>query len=332
MKNISKRILLIGLVGLMLASLLACDQIGQGNIAGEDPEGQNTPVSTNPYDNLKGSVWKKVGASGAMIGDYIASNEIRDQGIPLEFFTEEGLIYKAEDGRYFVNGENQPDNMYNPFHYRAYVDPNSPENDIYLLIQYASKHLGQNENNPDIYLATYMLQYELDDENYETFLKLDGDRLIKDFIQEMDRQFEERVIFKSVVTQDLVNNGSHVKNEHWTRNGFPNIFVADVDYNNATITYGATSKEGIRYFNLKMRETNGWIRAQQEDGLTEEECDSSINMSIMNTPVGKCLVKFQVNGRGCAVTSEEAKQLYNTTDRIQELEEININAQEKTLH
>ena len=343
MKDEFNRIIATGMLALLIANFAACDEISQedinnsvitdtsGNIVAVDPGGFTTSTSQNPYDELGGSIWKNVRNSGAMSGDKIYSNEIYQQGLPLEFLTQEGLIYMQDNGWYAVNGENQPTDRYNPFTYRAFVNPNSSENEVYLLIQYASDDLGQNENNENIYLATYMLQYELDDDNYETFLKLDGDRTIKHFIQEMDRQFEEKVIFKSVVAQNMVVKGSHVSKEHWSKKGFPNIFVSNVDYNNAVLTYGAVSPEGLRYWDVDIRKTGNWEAALDVYGISEEEREGMINMQTINTPVGSCLIEFDIGELPAGYNDQQCKEAYNTTDHIQELQEIDINSQEKTL-
>ncbi len=338
------RLVATGLLALMIASFGACDEINkeyiensvitdsQGNIVGvRPPEDMTNSGSVDAYNELKGSIWAEVVKSGAMIGDHVSSNEILDQGLPITFLEKEGLIYKNDYGEYGVNGPVQPNDRFNLFQYRAYIDSDSAENDIYLLVQYASNYVGESMHSKDVYLVTYMLEYELDDDNYETFLKLDGDRLNKHFVQEMDKQFEERVIFKTIVTQEMQSIGSCVSDKQGTSQAFPNIFVANVDYNNAIITYGTRDKNGIKYYDASIRESAAWEKVMDWYTITEEERENSINMSTIDTPVGKCLTSFAVKDIVGGFSAEKAQALRDASNRLQELEPVDINSRDKIL-
>ena len=339
------RLVATGLLALMIASFGACDEINkeyiensvitdsQGNIVGvRPPENMTNSGSVNAYDDLKGSIWEEVRKTGYMTGDHVSSNDILYQGIPITFLENEGLIYKKDNGKYGVNGPNQPNDRYGLFKYRAFIDPNSPENDVYLLVQYASGYVGEDTLTPDIYLATYMLQYELDDDNYETFLKLDGDRLNKHFVQEMDKQFEERVVFKTVVTQEMLSVASCMADKQWTRQGFPNIFVANVDYDRAIITYGTLNANGIKYYDADMRYSKVWENVLDRYGITEEEREQSIHMNTVDTPVGPCLTSFGVEDLTCGISAKKAQELRDASNLMQELQEIDINSEDKILN
>jgi len=347
MKGEFKRIVATGLIGLMISNFVACNNttnvvdsnnrgnnyntsnnyVSTGTTSVSNGDRNKTNASTNPYDDLKGSIWEIVGSSGIMIGNYRpATTDVLSQPIPLKFLTDEGLIYKKEDGRYEVNGK-QPDSMYNPFKCFAYVDEKTEENDVYLLLQYASNSKAADYD--DVMLATYMLKYTLDDDNYETFVKLNGDRCLQGFVQEMDEQFEPEVIFKTLATEGILLHGSPVKSVDRNKNCFPHVFVAKIDYDNQIITYGAKSSEGIRYYDLDMRKTTNWENSLSYYNITKERREELIKMETEETILGDCLTSFNIGGLSAGYPYEKAKQEYNNPKYKQELKAIDINGQEK---
>ena len=326
MKDKFNKVIATGLIALMISNFTACD------IANPFGTGTNVDDTTNPTgtssnlqgETLNGSVWSTIKNDSVMTyNQFPISYAIKHQAIPLTFLQDEGIVYKDEFDEWQVKGT-QPTNMYSPFESYAYVDNNTKANDVYLFVQYANNDLGQNESNPDIVVATWQLKYTLDDDDYETFLKLNGDYRIRFFIQEMDKQYEPEVISKSVIAHDQLVLGSYTKGEHWTKQEFPYVFVTNVDYENRIITYGALANGELRYYDLDMSKTNAWQLAISKHGLTEQEREDSIDIRTKSTILGTCLTRFAVNNRYSEYTIDQAKEAYKNSDRRQELSYINL--------
>ena len=324
MNNKFNKVIATGLIALMISNFTACNIVNPFDTANADGTKPNDTTVGQQNETLKGSVWSAIrGSSSMSYGQFPTSYAIKDKAIPLTFLQDEGIVYKNAFDEWQVKGT-QPTNMYSPFESYAYVDNNTKANDVYLFVQYASDDLGQNESNPDIVVATWQLKYTLDDDDYETFLKLDGDYRIRYFIQEMDKQYEPEVVSKSVIAQDQLELGSYTNNEHWTKQEFPYVFVANVDYDNCIITYGALANAELRYYDLDMRKTNAWNAAISKDGLTEDEREDAIDIRTKSTTLGTCLTRFWVRYRRAGFTSEQAKEAYKNSDRRQELSYINL--------
>ncbi len=288
------------------------------------------------YDYLKGDVWAAIRDWGWMDMDGIDfedQHKLSQQAIPIEFLMNLGLVLPTERSDTFkMAGELQPSQWYEPFDTRAYVDNNTEENDVYLLVNYESGKVDHNSPNSGVYVANWLLKYTLDDDDYETFLKLDGDFRIKYFVKEMDRQYEPVVIHHSLIRHDLISLGSHASNEHWLHKGFPNVFVANIDYDNYIITYASSKYGDLRYYDLDLRKTDNWEKAITRDGLTEEEREASISVKTKSTPLGECLTDFSVNDWYAVLPADQAKHLLDTTDRVWDLEMISVKNNQRTLN
>ena len=328
MKDKYTKFIATGLLSLMIANFSACDEINiinRGNNLNDvtsSTEGNDITPSTSNH----GDIWEGLKSYQAMnrtIFPYDLYN-IEGNPIPIQFLKDQGLIYTDDRGRLKVNTDYTGDS-YQQFRCFAYVDDNTTQNDVYLLLQYQSGKLNQNASNPDVYLATWKLKYNLSDEDYNTFLSMQNDWRIRLFVQEMDNIYEPEVISNSIIRQDLLHYGSHVRFEHWTEQGFPNIFVDSIDYNNAIITYGTATEEGLKYYDLDIRNTEGWKSVMHKYGFTAEECEDKIHIEIMDTLLGPCLTKFNVHYQTGGYSSKQAQEAFDTTNNVYNLRLININ-------
>ncbi|MBE6621134.1 MAG: hypothetical protein E7625_07230 [Ruminococcaceae bacterium] len=282
-------------------------------------------------DYLKGDVWQAIKDLNHMYYDALLDGyrgRLDYMGLPLTFLQEENVLINTEDGL-IVNGK-QPDELYRPLICHAYVDETTTDNEVYLLVQYQSDHVKSNQASDHIYVGVWLLRYDLDAEDYETFVKLNGDFRIRTFVQEMDKQYEPIVVHKSVIRHDLIAQlGMGSTKLDKTQWGTPNVFVANIDYDNQIITYAEKSKEGFRYYQVDMRKTNNWEKAITRDGLTEEEREASIRVETMYTPIGACLTKFTVNGWTAGLTNKQVEEAFKNSQDIREWKEINIGSNVK---
>lgn len=333
MKDKFNRIMATGLIYLMITNFASCNNVGNiNNLESGKDNNIITETQSSKDKFASGKIWNTLKNNKAMThAEYPYDfDELEGRPIPINFLTNEGLLQYNHLNRLVLTTEKQPSLIYEPLLSRAFIDENSKENDIYLIVQFQNDEPIENSKNSNVYLATWQLKYTLNDDDYATFLKMQGDWRILLFIQEMDRQYTPEIISKTIISHDLLSVGSHVKTNDWDLRGFPYIFVTNVDYDNQIITFGAKSNEGIRYFSVDMRETDAWDLAVSRDGLTPDERENSINMYSKQTPLGKCLIKFEVNNIKASLTTEQAKEAFNTTSNISNLKEININTQEKT--
>jgi hypothetical protein len=151
---------------------------------------------------------------------------------------------------------------------------------------------------------------------------------MKFFIQEMDKQYQPQIISKSVATQDLSFLGSHVTSEHWTKRGFPYIFIDKINYNNQTIRFGTLEGNALKYIIIDIRKSTGWQGAQTLNGLTEEECEAAIQIRTKSTPVGDCLTKFSVDGFSGGYGEKRSKEAFKNTTDIEKIRVIDIESTE----
>ena len=332
------RVVATGLIAVMLASLTSCDgadvtvKLPDGtqhdvSISGpynpEDWREQDAAANAEATSGLKGSVWDACKERAAITyEDFYALDrfDFRNDAIPLTFLQGEGLLYIDDYGIPTVNGKQQG-NAYYPFQCVSYVDNNTDANDVYLLLEYRSDYIDiSGVCDKNTFLATWLLRYNLDDDDYQTFLKLDGNHRMPYFIQEMDKQYQPETIIKTVVGYGVPRMGGIYN----SKGGFPYLFVANIDYANNIMTYGAPSKEGIKYYDLTFKDIQIWNR-MINDGYTEEEILETVKIKTKPTVVGECLDNFTINGYAFGVPAEVAKEKLKNTDRIHELVEVNIN-------
>lgn len=328
-----KKIILFFLAAITAFMMASCsDEIpvqSQNSSDSQNGTVGSTEGSASKPSGLSGDVWNAIKNKPEVnLNYFLTTSDLTTWGIPLELLKDEGLIYINEDGKWRINGK-QASSGYTPFQVRAYIDENTKENDLYLLMQYASGALGQNESNKDVYIATWRIKYVLSDDDYRTFLNLENDFRVKFFIQEMDKQYQPEVLSKSVARHDMLMQGSHVRNEHWTKQGFANIFIDSIDYNNQTIRFGSLQNGTFRYMIVDIRKGAGWKWAQIRKGLTEEECEKNIQIESMSTPVGSCLTKFNVAGYDGGYGADQSKEAFKNTTDIHKVNVIDIESNQK---
>ena len=333
MKNKISRILSVVLLVLILVHSSACNPSilpdletdSNGNVITTDDSDKNESSKSIG----SGNIWEalKTHSSMTVTKFLYADKDLEGYPIPLTFLQEEGLVYFNKSRmKYLLNNELQASDTYRPFTSYAFVDPNTNQNDVYLILQFKS----DNANNSSTWLATWQLKYTLADDDYQTFLNLQDDWRIRLFVQEMDKQYEPEVISKSVILEDLLMLGSHVRNEHWTKKSFPYIFATNVDYNNQIVTFAGFSDEGIRYFDVDMRKTNAWDAVITQDGLTEEERENAINIETMPTVLGDCLSRFDVRYKRASLTAKQSQEAFNNPKHTAELTSVNINQKDNS--
>jgi hypothetical protein len=333
MKDKFNRAVATGLIALMIANFVACDEYSpiSNDINNDTNSGYSNSDTSNVNDNsfAKGGIWYELTHNRSIFTNtknpYTLS-ELSGLPIPLTFLEERGVIIYDSLNRPRLTTERQPDVSYSPFRCFAFVDDNSKENDVYLLLQFKNDVIAQNKDNDNVHLATWQLKYTLSDDDYQTFLKLNNDWRIAFFVQEMDRQYEPEVISESIVCQDLIFLGSHVRNESLPqKRQFPYIFPTNVDYDNLVVTFGSVNNEGIKYIDVNLRDSIAWDLAITEDGYSEDEVEDLIQVETAQTPIGPSLTKFHVNYRRAGLTQEQAAEAFENTTNIAKLRSVNIN-------
>ena len=232
---------------------------------------------------------------------------------PFKFLAEEGVVYYNSEGKPRAYGTDENfDNIYS-IQSKAWVDPNTPENDLYLLTQYISAPVDDENHNGNTYVATYMLKYALKDDCYRDLLLLSGDFRSSLLIQQIDQEYTPELISKSLIRYDLIdslnlfkdlpNGGVNQPKLDYYKEDVSN-YVSNIDYTNMTITvnYNTNRDKGTIYsYTYKLKETKNWEDILQGDDYTypvpKEERDALTTEQIMPTyssNIGKVLSNARV--------------------------------------
>ena len=288
----------------------------------------NTPYNKYTY-GLTGSVWEAIKnkpevQQGSLSASVETENNLSNWPIPITFLQEEGVLYYDANSKLCVYGK-QPGDGYDPFKKMyAGIDENTKDNDVYIILQYAQDVISKNnyDSSANVPLTTWKLKYTLDEDDYQTLLKLNGDFRIRFFIQEMDKQYQPEVLSKSVVTYRMSQMSSITQNYKWADRGFPNVYVHNVDYNNNIITYTVLENDGYHFYDLDIRNTNAWNNIKNDYNLTDEEVAQYINIQTSETITGTCLTAFEVGGYRAGLSQEQAQALSDETDRIHNIKRL----------
>ena len=140
MNNKFNRVVATGLLALMIANFAACKD---GDVVNNN---SNDNVTTGQYQNIinptqsvGGDVWEAMKERGTHIAksssyDY---SLLQNQPLPIQFLEDEGLLYRNHSNRLCIN-DKQPSPVYSPLETHVYIDNNTTENDVYVLVNYKS--------------------------------------------------------------------------------------------------------------------------------------------------------------------------------------------------
>ena len=222
---------------------------------------------------------------------------------PFKFLSQQGAVYYNAEGEPRAYGTDDNFDNEHCIQSAAWIDPNTTENDFYLLTQYISAPIDDDNYNfnedQGPYVATYMLKYTVDDDCYRDLLLLSGTLRSNLLIQQIDQEYTPEVISKSVIRyhlikslglfRDLPNNGVNQPILDYYREDVAN-YVSNIDYSNMTITvnYNAKANKGDIYsYTYKLKESPKWdkllVGNDYMPARTEEERDALTPEQIMPT-------------------------------------------------
>lgn len=328
MKFKLNRVAATGLIAAMLANATSCSI---ENFERLIPHLVNTTMTQTPptsTSKFEGPIWDKLAKNEIMTITKLPYDDSRIEGypVPLEFLMEKGIVVDKSKFGLSLSTERQATDMYRPFSSRAFVDKNSNENAIYLLFQFANGPIIPNETNADIYLMTWLLKYNVTEQDYQSFLNLDGDHRIRFFVQTMDEVYQPEVVSESIVSPLMLNLADY-EDFGSKKNSFPYLFISNVDYNRSVVTFGAYDGKQLKFVNLDIRKTIAW-RELLAQGYTEAELEKLIMLESMPTPFGPCLTEFNVNNWRAVISTNEAKELFKHSNDVIDVDDISINGTE----
>ena len=218
---------------------------------------------------------------------------------PFKFLAEQGVVYYNSEGEPRAYGTDDNFDNEHCIQSKAWIDPNTTENDFYLLTQYISAPIDDGNFNDDTYVATYMLKYTVADDCYRDLLLSAGTLRGNLLIQQIDQEYIPEIISKSVIRYDLIkslglfrdlpNNGVNQPILDYNRENVAN-YVSNIDYSNMTITvnYNTKANEGDIYsYTYKLKESPYWdkvlVGSDFVPAITEEQRDALTPEQIMPT-------------------------------------------------
>lgn len=328
MKFKLNRVAATGLIAAMLTNATSCSVEDFERLI---PHLVNTTMTQTPVTQTTeyaGPIWDKLSRDMIMTHNKLpfGYSQLEGYPIPIQFLKEEGLITEDIKDQLILTTETQATNRYWPFTSRAFVDKNSSDNAIYLLVQFANGQITENETNDDIYLITWLLKYNVTEHDCQSFINMEGDFRIRFFIQAMDELYAPEVISKSIVAPSTISLATY-ENFGSEKNKYPYIFISNVDYDKHIITFGAYNNGELRHIDLDIRTTHAW-QGNLAEGYTEEQLEAKIRLKSKETPFGPCLTDFNVNGWRAKLSTEEAKLAFANADKVMEVEDIAINSSE----
>ena len=224
-------------------------------------------------------------------------NNFETKGLPFRFLEQEGVIYYNENGNRVAHGNEEflkNDCLYS----NGYIDPESTENDFYILMQYHCED--------DNTVVTWFLKYTLDDDVYRDLLLLSGNFRANLFVQEIDQHYTPEVINKTVVSYRLLDNLSLT--EDWRdvlfRMDEQSAYISNYNQDNLTLTVDYTDNENIGNiysYTYHLKESPDWDRllvgGAKHSPMSKEKRDALTNadlMKIKDSVYGEKLVNFGI--------------------------------------
>ena len=335
MNNKFNRVVATGLLALMIANFSACKE---GNVISGTTDNNDTTTTgqnqtiVNPTQGPKGDVWEAMKVKGTHIVkshlyDY---SQLSNQPLPIQFLEDEGLLYHNHSNRLCIN-DKQPSNIYKPLQVDVYVDNNTPENDVYVLVNYRSDVISS-ETETDVFVTTWNLKYTLADDDYQTLLALKGDYRQRFFIQEMDYIYEPQVVSKATTTQQIVQMGSpNISTGSTKVSSFPYIYVDSYDVNNKTIRYATKVGDGYKYYETSLYESLALESIMNEYNLTLEECIKYMEMTTQSSLVGSALIRNHVANRVGGIGKQKIAQKIEDSNEQVVWESLDVNSQENNV-
>lgn len=337
------KVIATGLLATMIANFSACNSLPNSNnpsgsnnnglgdttteTVSQKPRPEDNPYYKSPFD-FKGDVWQAMLDNGKAYVKYdpVMNPNINYRPLPLRFLQEQGLVSFDKNNMAQVQG-NQPETLYDPLTAEVFIDSNTDENDVYVLVNYHSKRMIYDVDK-DVYVVTWKLKYTLDDDDYETLLKLKGDYRQRFFIQEMDNIYQPEVLSKSVVAQWIVALGSPFREDRQKDNKFPNVYVDSVDYDNNVVTYVARTEDGYAYYTSGLYETLAYEKSLSLYNLTPEEIEQYVRIETTQTPYGKCLLGRFITDYSANLTNDQAREAVKNSTRVHYLDSLYANSVE----
>ena len=308
MGRIINRMIITGLLTAQLINFTACDNVDMGlidsmlNGSGSDNTTQSMPdeselnestqTPNNTKTELKGDVWEAVKTQNAV--------QLPDESwstLPVKFLEDEGIITYDSNGKLHILNTEFSDSSYIC---SAFIDETTKENDVYVAFQCKNNgqlRLDDERREPLDYTATWLLKYTLDDDDYDTFLKITKNhaRQAKVFVQMMDRIYQPEVVGKTVIA----DNGplhllSPVAGDDWVN--FPDYFMINVDFENKKFVAlirtvdEKTYFDGYKVVECDFRDSAMWNDyGGYKNKMTEQEGFESAKFKTTNTQAGVCV-------------------------------------------
>ena len=286
------------------------DKSTQSSQTDKSTETSNTTKPTEsdtarPEDKFAHSAtYNRAKQKWSSIWNSVSPNWDTEQGFlakaaPFKFLAQQGVVYYNSEGEPRAYGTDENFDNILSIQTKAWIDPNTVENDFYLLTQYISEPIVDGSSNDDTYVATYMLKYTIDDACYRDLLLLSGDFRSNLLIQQIDQEYTPEVISKSVIKYDLIqslelfkdlpNSGVYQSTLNHYKDDVSN-YVSNIDYTNLTITVNynsKTNKGDIYSYTYKLKETPNWDQSLQgsivADPIPQEERDALTTEQLMPT-------------------------------------------------
>jgi hypothetical protein len=332
-----------GLLALMIANFCACDSLVEPK-----PNGTTTQhgSSSNNYTDsettingpvgrpivgkdLPGDIWKEMKANGTAYARHDGlGKEFYERAVPLQFLQDEGLVY-PQGNVWGINADEKPSAHYEPLYSKVFIDENTKENDVYILLNYTNKMI-EHQSDEDACVTTWKLKYTLDDDDYQAILKLKNDYRLRYFVQEMDKIYEPEVISKCTTSQFIVFMSAPYYGYYGPENVFPLVYIVDVDYDTNTITSALKTDDGYKFIDYNIMESPAIDTVMKEHNLTREQVLSMIKVKSVDTPLGKCLTHFNVHNRAGSLGTDKLLERYENTTRVHKLTDMGAGSMENT--
>lgn len=346
MGKIFNRIVATGLLTTMILSFTACDDVDTDlidtmlNTSGnydtvESGTGNDVQPPNHTKTELKGDVWEAVKTQDAVQLPHESWSTL-----PVQFLEDEGIITYDSNGKLHILNTEFSDSSYGCY---AFVDETTVENDVYIAFQCKNNgklRVGDERREPLDYTATWLLKYTLDDDDYDTFLKITKNhaRQAKAFVQMMDRIYQPEVVGKTVIAD---NGPLHLLSPvaDGDRINFPDYFMVKVDFENKKFVALIRTVDDKTYFNgykvveCDFRDSGIWNKGGYKNKMTEQEGFEAAKFKTTTTQAGVCITgtEFAGDSRGWTTfdnVNQTKLEIINRSTQMINFKEVEINGEE----
>lgn len=300
-KSIAKRTA-TGLISLavLAGSLTACDKIVDSipkpetnqstaeqtfeDTTSSTPQETYKVVFSDTYNNAK-TKWEKIWFNNKV--EWSGKRGFQLKCAPFTFLQQQGVVDVDENGYLFAYGNEDYSND-NCIRTHAFVDETTEDNELYLLVQYASNTVNPKGSNDDAFIASWMLRYDLSDACYKDLLALSGDYKNNLLIQQIDEEYQPKIISQTLIRYDAIKSldlfddlpYDGAEQEIITPTSSASNYVEKIDKDNMTITVNFTSKKNpgkIYSYTYNVKESQWWnhaigkVNKEYLDNLTDED-------------------------------------------------------------